>query len=139
MSAQRPAGKVLLISPAICLAAALGLAACGGNAAKASSTSVTHPPASPVAASPVAASPELTADKAMCKTFNANIGNGGEYQIAQVLANSSQVSYKLRQDITKVLTPNSGSIRAQMKSDLRAQIWVSFDCAMVNVGRAPRP
>jgi hypothetical protein len=88
-----------------------------------------HPP--PAGSAPVSSS-VLTTDKALCKVFNANIGNGGESQIAQaLLADSALATPKLIHDITKVLTTNT------LHSNLRAQVQATFDCAEAGAGTAP--
>lgn len=87
-------------------------------------------PSSTVSTAP-ASSPALTADKAICKIFNANIGNGGESQIAQALAASTSVTPKLAQDITKAITS------ASLHADLTAQVKVTLDCALAKNGVTP--
>jgi hypothetical protein len=84
------------------------------------------------ASSAPSSNPALTADRAMCKTFNANIGNGGESQIAQALvAAGTSVTPKLSQDITKAITS------ASLHADLQAQVKVTLDCALVQNGVTP--
>jgi hypothetical protein len=71
--------------------------------------------------------PDVAADHRLCKTFNANIGNGGESQIAQaLLADSAVATPKLIHDITKALTANT------LHSNLRAQLQVIADCALAS-------
>jgi hypothetical protein len=82
--------------------------------------------------STVPVTPEVAADKAMCKTFNANIGNGGESQIAQaLLAAGTLVSSKLLHDITKAITATS------LNAGVRAQVNVAIDCGIAAAGTAP--
>jgi hypothetical protein len=89
-----------------------------------------HP--SPTASTAPASSPALTADKAICKSFNANIGNGGESQIAQALvAAGTSVTPKLARDIIKAITSTS------LHADLQAQVKVTLDCALVQNGVTP--
>lgn len=96
--------------------------AVGGQVLTAASTHATSRPITP----------DVAADQALCKTFNANIGNGGEYQIAQaLLADSALATPKLIHDITKVLTTTT------LHSNLRAQVQATFDCAEAGAGTAP--
>jgi hypothetical protein len=96
--------------------------AVGGQVLTAASTHATSRPITP----------DIAADQALCKTFNANIGNGGEYQIEQaLLADSALATPKLIHDITKALTTTT------LHSNLRAQVQVTFDCALASSGAAP--
>jgi hypothetical protein len=62
----------------------------------------------------------------------ANIGNGGESQIARaLLAAGSLASPTLSHDITKVRTTNS------LSSNMRAQVKVVIECAEAGAGVAP--
>jgi hypothetical protein len=88
-------------------------------------------PASGASTAP-SSKPALTADRAMCKTFNANTGNGGESQISQaLLAAGTSVTLKLARDITKAITSTS------LHADLQAQVKVALDCALVQNGVTP--
>lgn len=101
------------------------LAGCG-------TATVSHPAVHHASPTPSAVSPQMQADKAMCKTFNANIGNGGGFLIAQALQNAgSTVSPRLRRDMMKAVNGTT------LHGDLIAQVHVTMDCAMVHVGRTP--
>jgi hypothetical protein len=116
-----------LISPAIFLAVLLGLAACGGSHPAAS-----HPaPASPVTATSQSVSPAIAADRAVCKVFNANIGDGGEQAIANALVANPSVSSSLAHDIGRALTTIT------LKANLNAQVKVTLDCAEAHAGATP--
>jgi hypothetical protein len=114
------------------LATVLGLTACGSTHPAASHPARTHPAVSPTPAPSLPTTPELTADSAICKTFNANIGNGGEPQITQALVTAgTSISYKLRHDVTNALTGTT------LQGELKDQVKVLVDCTLVKVGRVP--
>jgi hypothetical protein len=69
------------------------------------------------------ASPEIAADRTICKTFTANIGDGGEQAIANALVANPLVSAKLAHEIGPALTDTT------LHADLVAQVQVSIDYA----------
>jgi flagellar basal body-associated protein FliL len=110
---------VKLIFLAIFLAVGMGLAACGGG----------HPAAAHSATQ--TASPEIAADRTICKTFTANIGDGGEQAIANALVANPLVSAKLAHEIGLALTGTT------LHADLVAQVKVSVDCAETKYDHVP--
>jgi hypothetical protein len=115
---------VKLIFPAIFLAAALGLAACGGGHPAAAHSAAAHSAIQKV-------SPEITADRTICKTFTANIGDGGEQAIANALAANPLVSARLAHEIGLALTGTT------LHADLIAQVQVTIDCAEARYDHVP--
>lgn len=101
------------------LGAAVGLAACGGG----------HPAAAHPTVQTI--SPEIAADKAICKAFTANIGDGGEQAIANALVANPLVSAKLAHEIGLALTGTT------LHADLLAQLQVTADCVEARYGHIP--
>lgn len=112
-----------LIFLAIFVAAGVGLAACGGG----------HPAAQSAAARSAiqTVSPEIAADRTICKTFMANIGDGGEQAIADALVAKPLVSAKLAHEIGLALTDTT------LHANLVAQVQVSIDCAEARYDHIP--
>jgi hypothetical protein len=116
------------ISPAILLAALLGLAACGGSAKPPARTAPAH------SSKPAAASPALIADKAVCKQFTDESKTGqvlDETGIVALLGQYPAVSPALARDY------QSMGNAITLHSNLITQIHVTADCAIVGVGRIP--
>jgi hypothetical protein len=115
------------ISPAIFLAVAFGLAACGGSHPAASRPA----PASSATGASQTVSPAIAADRAVCEVFNANIGDGGEQAIANALVANPSVSSRLARDIGRALTATT------LKANLNAQVKVMLDCTEAKTGATP--
>lgn len=77
--------------------------------------------------------PGERADEALCKTYNADIQSGDTYDISQALQEAlGTVSPKLAQDLQAVVNGTT------MSQDLKAQVHVTLDCALVKEGIPPR-
>lgn len=110
-----------------------GLTACGAASTSHRSTAV-HPAVtrSSGGGSSAPINSALAADAAICRIWNANIGDGGESVISQALLRyGTSISYKLRHNIAEALTAGS------LKADMRYQIKVTLDCAEVKDGAVP--
>lgn len=106
---------------------AMTVTGCGGPPARAAR----HLAALP-AAHVSSDSPALAADAAICKTFAANIGDGGTAVITHALLTArTSISYPLRHDIAKALTATG------LKADENDQAMVMLRCAEVQAGVTP--
>jgi hypothetical protein len=117
--------------------AVLALAACGGTAGGHASDShaAGHRASSAAPATSVRTYPDHAADTALCNTYNADIQTGDTYDIGQALQQAEgTVSPKLAYDIqTLVVDSNSASLQM----DLKNQVAVTLDCALVKNGISP--
>ena len=76
--------------------------------------------------------PGRAADAALCKTFNADISSGDTYDLDQaLLAAAGTVSPKLAGDVQAVVNGTT------LNQDLKAQVKVTMDCALVQAGVPP--
>lgn len=114
--------RLLIPAAALALLGGLGLAACGSGG----TTSTT--PRATATRTTAPASPELTADKALCKVWTANIGSN-DLAISQ--AETGAESPKLVTDINKALAAPT------MQSGLDAQVQVTLDCTLAAYGKTP--
>lgn len=81
---------------------------------------------------PRLSNPAVAADRALCDVYNTNIGNGDIPAIAQALAAApTDVTPKLAHDITLVTTGTS------LSAELRNQVLVTLDCAIVKTDGTP--
>lgn len=132
MAARQHRKRHVFITSAAVLVSLLvsaGLSGCGGT-----STTATHSsaPRATSDATAVRTYPDERADAALCKTYNADISSGDTYDAGTALEQAGgSVSPKLAQDIQAVV--NGGTVQ----QDLRAQVKVAMDCALVNVGVSP--
>jgi hypothetical protein len=119
-----------------CATLILGLAACGGTTSgHASSSHAAGPSASAASATPARTYPDQAADTALCNTYNTDIQTGDTYDIGQALQRAEgTVSPKLARDI-QTLVMNSSS--ANLQTDLKNQVVITFDCALVKNGVSP--
>jgi hypothetical protein len=110
-------------------ATSAGLLAGCGTTHPAGAKHVSAPSASATASS---TNPALAADSAICKTFNVNIGNGGESVISQALLEAgTSISYPLRHWIAEALTTDT------LNANMNAQVHVTMYCAEVKAGVTP--
>jgi PBP1b-binding outer membrane lipoprotein LpoB len=117
--------------------AVLALAACGGTAAGHANDSHTarHTASAAAPATSVRTYPDHAADTALCNTYNADIQTGDTYDIGQALEQAEgTVSPKLARDIQALVVDSSS---ASLQTDLKNQVEVTFDCALVKNGISP--
>jgi hypothetical protein len=113
------------------LALVLCLAACDAGSHPSAITETRGNPSS-TASTDMPNNPAVAADRALCDVYNANIGNGDIPAIAQALAAvPTDVTPKLAHDIMLVTTGTS------LSADLRNQVLVTLDCAIVKTGGTP--
>lgn len=84
-------------------------------------------------ASPANADPNRAADTVLCRTYNSDLTAGDTYDLQATLQqDAGTVSPKLMEAMHAVV--NSG---ASLQKDLKTQIKVTADCAMVHSGVSP--